>query len=589
MKIGIDLRPISYGSSGGVLQLLQGVLSRLFLQFPSHSFMVFSTIYNRRLLPASFPNVQNLTLPADSFFRKVDEYAQNEKLDVIFRSFPIEDDLEFPLGKQVFLIPDLQHDIFPEFFTAEDLRRRRLAFNRALGNAGAIVTLSEFTKKSILEHPWTLCPNVHIVCPALQTGHQNLSADELSEEETRLIPKGDFFYFPANLWPHKNHRRAIEAFRLFLKKSEKPFTFILTGHPEGWGNLSAELHDLPVRHLGYVTPKLVNILLQRAKALAFFSLYEGFGIPLLEAFQAGTPVICSNAASLPEVGGDAILSCDPNDVEAIASLMHRIIAENDLRDDLIAKGKARLSHFTWEQSAANLFRAFEAVYRLNLQPRPRVSPGQNDHEKPLVSIVTPSFNQGRFLKRTIESVLQQDYPHIEYIVMDGGSTDQSREILQSYNGKLEWVSESDRGQAHAINKGFARSRGQIRAYLNSDDILYPGAVGTVVDFFEKHADIDMVYGRAHYIDEHDRVTGFYNTDEYSFERIMNDCCVCQPACFWRTRASDIVGDFREDLNYALDYDYWLRIDRAGAKNQTHSTHFGCIKALRCHENPIRPR
>src|SRR5437763_13211983 len=94
---------------------------------------------------------------------------------------------------------------------------------------------------------------------------------------------------------------------------------------------------------------------------------------------------------------------------------------------------------------------------------------------PLVSIVTPSFNQGRFLRRTIESVLGQDYPHTEYTVIDGGSTDESVNVLRSYGDRVTWVSEPDRGQSDAINKGFARGRGTIRAHLNSDDVLWPGA------------------------------------------------------------------------------------------------------------------
>ena len=186
-------------------------------------------------------------------------------------------------------------------------------------------------------------------------------------------------------------------------------------------------------------------------------------------------------------------------------------------------------------------------------------------ESPLVSIVTPSYNQGVFLKRTINSVLNQDYPNIEYIVIDGGSEDGSVDILKEYEDSFEWISEPDRGQSHAINKGFARARGTILGYLNSDDILYPGSISTVVKQFHKNPEVDMLYGKADYIDKEDKKTGMYNTDVYSFERNMFDCCICQPASFWRKRVADIVGKFDESLHYAMDYDYWLRMDRAGGR------------------------
>jgi glycosyltransferase involved in cell wall biosynthesis len=184
---------------------------------------------------------------------------------------------------------------------------------------------------------------------------------------------------------------------------------------------------------------------------------------------------------------------------------------------------------------------------------------------PLVSIVTPSFNQGCFLRRAIDSVLHQDYPHIEYLVMDGGSTDESVSILQSYGNRFGWVSEPDCGQSHALNKGFARCRGTLRAYLNSDDVLLPGAVRTAVDYFRQHPDWDLIYGEAHLIDRDDRVIGRYDTADYSFDRLMVNCCICQPAAFWRSRIADRVGPFNESLHCVLDYEYWLRIDRAGGR------------------------
>jgi glycosyltransferase involved in cell wall biosynthesis len=182
---------------------------------------------------------------------------------------------------------------------------------------------------------------------------------------------------------------------------------------------------------------------------------------------------------------------------------------------------------------------------------------------PLVSIVTPSYNQGRFVRRTIDSVLSQDYPHVEYLVLDGGSTDETVAILQGYGDRFFWRSERDRGQTDAINQGLRQARGDILAYLNSDDVLMPGALSTVVAHFARHPEWDLLYGNANQIDEMDCVLGAYPTAPYGFARLLQSCCICQPAAFWRRRITDRVGLFDDSLHYAMDYEYWMRIDRAG--------------------------
>ena len=162
-------------------------------------------------------------------------------------------------------------------------------------------------------------------------------------------------------------------------------------------------------------------------------------------------------------------------------------------------------------------------------------------------------------------MLTQSYPHIEYIVMDGGSTDQSVDILKSYGDRFFWKSEKDGGQSAAINEGMARANGQILAFLNSDDVLAPGAIQRVVDHFQANPECDMVYGRARYIDADGNVTGDYRTDEYSFQRLMHDCCVCQPAAFWQARIAAKPGSLTIPCTWPSTTTYWLRIDRAGGR------------------------
>lgn len=181
-------------------------------------------------------------------------------------------------------------------------------------------------------------------------------------------------------------------------------------------------------------------------------------------------------------------------------------------------------------------------------------------QEPLrVSIVTPSYQQGRFLRQCIDSVLSQNYPHIEYFVFDGGSTDCSREILESYNGRFFWRSEPDGGQAAAINCGLRLSQGTILAYLNSDDMLLPGAVSSVVAEWERRPDVDVYFGRAHYINEMDEIIGEYDTREFDLEAFKEQCFICQPAAFWHRRVIDRIGLLDESYHTSMDYEFWQRL------------------------------
>ncbi len=182
---------------------------------------------------------------------------------------------------------------------------------------------------------------------------------------------------------------------------------------------------------------------------------------------------------------------------------------------------------------------------------------------PLVTIVTPSFNQARFLEETIRSVLAQDYPYIEYIVIDGGSTDGSVEIIKTYADRLAWwVSEPDRGQTDAINKGFSRAKGEILAWLNSDDTYQPGAVSAAVQYLNAHPAIGMVYANANFIDEQGRVIGRFPAARTDYRRLRQGYVhIPQQASFFRASLWRQVGPLDPSFFFAMDYDLWVRIAR----------------------------
>jgi glycosyltransferase involved in cell wall biosynthesis len=183
-------------------------------------------------------------------------------------------------------------------------------------------------------------------------------------------------------------------------------------------------------------------------------------------------------------------------------------------------------------------------------------------ELPLVSIVTPSYNQAHFLEETILSVLNQDYPNVEYIVIDGGSTDGSVDIIRKYEDRLaHWVSEPDEGQSDAINKGWRCARGDILAYLNSDDTYLPGALRTVVQYLQNYPRVDMVYGYLNWIDEGGRVTWTTepSTDFDLDSLIYYAFFIPQPTVFFRKHVLDKVGMLDTSLYYCMDTDLWHRI------------------------------
>jgi glycosyltransferase involved in cell wall biosynthesis len=178
-----------------------------------------------------------------------------------------------------------------------------------------------------------------------------------------------------------------------------------------------------------------------------------------------------------------------------------------------------------------------------------------------ISIVTPSFNQAPFLERTIRSVLDQDYPNIEYIVVDGGSTDGSLEIIKKYSDRLAWwTSEKDRGQTDAINKGFAHASGEIFAWLNSDDTYEPGSVGDAIQQLDAQPNCSAVYGEANFINQNDRIIGRFPAAQTDLKKLKRGYVhVPQQACFFRADLWHKVGPLDPDFYFAMDYDLWVRL------------------------------
>jgi glycosyltransferase involved in cell wall biosynthesis len=222
----------------------------------------------------------------------------------------------------------------------------------------------------------------------------------------------------------------------------------------------------------------------------------------------------------------------------------------------------------------------------------------SDQSTPLVSIVTPSFNQAPFLEETIRSVLDQDYPRIEYIVIDGGSTDGSLEIIRRHQSQLaHWSSEEDMGQTDAINRGFSLAHGDVLAWLNSDDTYRPGAVKEAVAYLRDHPEVGMVYGHAYYVAGDGHVLAPYPTGVTDLKGLRRGVTtIPQQAMFFRSKLWRMVGPLDPSFYYAMDYDLWVRIAevtpialcrRPWANFRIHETSKSLTAASRCWPEMIR--
>jgi glycosyltransferase involved in cell wall biosynthesis len=211
---------------------------------------------------------------------------------------------------------------------------------------------------------------------------------------------------------------------------------------------------------------------------------------------------------------------------------------------------------------------------------------------PSVTIVTPSFNQAKFLEKTLRSVIEQDYPDIEYLVVDGGSTDGSVEIIQKYAKRIHWwVSEKDNGQADGINKGLRRAKGEIVAWLNSDDFYQPGAISNAVRALRENPDAGFVYGNLQVVNPAGETTNVLTYGDWKLKGLMEFKIIGQPAVFMRREVLEKAGYLDVSFHFLLDHHLWLRMAmiaqpryvaqlwagehyHAGSKNAAQAAKFG---------------
>jgi glycosyltransferase involved in cell wall biosynthesis len=274
--------------------------------------------------------------------------------------------------RHVIALPDIQHEFFPEFFSPAVQAERRRLFDQSLARAAHICAMSEYTRRTLVERLGIPAGWISVTQLAAGAAYRPPLAESQAATAERLarrygLKPRAYFFFPAHSWHHKNHATAIRALATLRDRFGVTMTLACAGsareaQPE-LERLTGEL-DLTkqVRFLGYVEHADMPRLYQGAAALVFPSRFEGFGMPVLEAMACGTPVICADATSLPEVAGEAALCLPPLDVEGWADAMHRIVTDDELRQRLIERGFERQRHFSWRRHALETLAVFAAVY-----------------------------------------------------------------------------------------------------------------------------------------------------------------------------------------------------------------------------------
>jgi len=555
MKIGLNFTPYIKGRIGGMGQYMTSLLQLFPMISPHDSFYVVchpESISELKKYKVKVIEIPKTTTP-EELSNKLITIIKKHHLDVWFSPLLVLDPMECPIPSAL-CIPDMQHAYFPNYFDKATLLWREKNYQQSIDQAQAVITISQFSKKDIirlLDVQPDKVKSIYLDAPSYfnpQIDHKN----------NLKLPKKYLFY-PANTWPHKNHLRLIEAFSK-IHHQFPDVHLLLSGYSY---DASLELKKAIAKYklgkrisfLGYVKDVDMPFVFKNAIGLVFPSLFEGFGIPLVEAMRSDCPIICSNSSSIPEVAGQAALYFDPLSVSDIANKLKTFLSDEVLRSKLVKAGQKQSLKFSYQKTATETLKLLKSLrHQLKVKKI-------KDKSLPKISIITPSYNQGKYIERTIKSVLDQKYPNLEYLVVDGGSTDETLSILKKYSRKIIWTSEKDKGQADAINKGIKKSTGEIISYLNSDDTYEPGAFHKIARFFINNPQEKFVYGRGKHIDQNDKYIEDYPNAPTNYLFLHEQCKICQPTVFWKRELIKEIGYFNDTLRYAMDYDYWIRVSK----------------------------
>jgi len=465
-------------------------------------------------------------------------------------------------GRSVGVVNDILWKRLPETLPWHIRLVFALRQRASLGRLTIPLTLSAFTRRELLRAYGPMASRVRPVdlCAADLGRFKPLSPEDapaVAAFRTRHgLPEG-YMLAVGNLMAHKNLDVALRALARYNRETAGPkLRLAIIGH----GDPAAVSALLPpdadpasVVCLGYLSDEDVALAYRGAAAFVFPSRYEGFGLPILEAMASGVPVAYADAASLPEAAGLAGLPFPADDDTTLAGILAKLTTDASLRERQIALGLDRAGDFSWEACAANVYAAL--IEASGLPPL----------RLPKITIVTPSYNQAGYLPQTLASVADQKGVAVEHIVLDGGSTDDTADILRQWDGKLAfWRSAPDAGQTAALAEGFGKATGEVLGWLNSDDFLWDDeALAAVAEAFARHPEAVMVTGDTVLTDAAGSPVMIDLVLAPSARQMRHTMAVPQQSTFFRRSAYIAAGGMDEAFSYCMDFDLFERISRHG--------------------------
>jgi glycosyltransferase involved in cell wall biosynthesis len=407
MRIGVNLIPLRSGQMGGHEFYVRRLLKHLLQGDRRNQYFLFTawwnddsidlphgrtqkimavpkqglgeiilTGWNRWL--ARYPNLGALPLLrrwASNPSVDLHAWVRRLGLDVWFCPITDLDPRHLPIPT-VITIADIQQEYYPEFFTREELQARALMYGPSCQEATAVITVSEFSKRCMIEKYGLLPEKVHCIYEAgVERIDDPAGSPTVEDVRRKYHLPGRYAFYPANMWPHKNHRLLLLALHRLRHLYGMTLSLVLTGDDLGeWGELEAVARHFHlyehIHYLGYVPADDLPGLYQGAAMLLFPSLFEGFGIPLVEAMALGCPIAAANTASIPEVVGDAALLFDPRHPDSIATACSQLLTDEALRQTLIARARERAPRFSWKRAADETLQVLEWARAQHVAVRP---------------------------------------------------------------------------------------------------------------------------------------------------------------------------------------------------------------------------